>query len=97
MPRKEFFSVLIAQAFFAIIIGVLVAVTAQLFVEGARYLLSFQEATEGFVITVSGQVAAVATIADIQAPVANAMLAAIAVSRRLHQPPTARAYRNLER
>ena len=55
MPRKEFFSVLIAQAFFAIIIGVLVAVTAQLFVEGARYLLSFQEATEGFVITVSGQ------------------------------------------
>ena len=55
MPRKEFFSVLIAQAFFAIIIGVLVAVTAQLFVEGARYLLSFQEATEGFAITVSGQ------------------------------------------
>lgn len=55
MPQKEFFSVLIAQAFFAVIIGVLVAVTAQLFVEGARYLLSFQEATEGFVITVSGQ------------------------------------------
>ena len=55
MPRKEFFPELIVQTFFAIIIGVLVAVTAQLFAEGARYLLSFQESTEGFSIMVSGQ------------------------------------------
>ncbi len=55
MPRKEFFSNLITQAFFATIIGALVAVTAQLFVEGARYLLSFQASIDMFSFSLSGQ------------------------------------------
>ena len=40
---KEIFSSLIAQTLLALIVGVLVAITAHYFVEGARYLLSLRD------------------------------------------------------
>ncbi len=40
---KEIFSSLLAQTLLALVVGVLVAITAHYFVEGARYLLSLRE------------------------------------------------------
>ena len=40
---KEIFSSLIAQTLLALVVGVLVAITAHYFVEGARYLLSLRD------------------------------------------------------
>ena len=40
---KEIFSSLLAQTFLALIVGILVAITAHYFVEGARYLLSLRD------------------------------------------------------
>ena len=40
---KEIFSSLIAQTLLALVVGVLVAITAHYFVEGARYLLSLPD------------------------------------------------------
>ena len=40
---KEIFSSLLAQTLLALVLGVLVAITAHYFVEGARYLLSLRD------------------------------------------------------
>ena len=40
---KEIFSSLLAQTLLALVVGVLVAITAHYFVEGARYLLSLRD------------------------------------------------------